>query len=179
MGRDEQGEPGSQLWPHRDAVGRCSQGGSCQELLAVGASAECQSQGFILGSQPDVPNRLSNWPFGIWVSQGELLSQFHGINFLGSKNKITTSKSSLSLTNTIVPDNVEKLVAFSLASVKPDLGRALAGSPGTAQGTAEQDTCQHPKKSIHLLQWAVVLGKGLEHESFEEQLRELAGEEEA
>lgn len=64
MGRDEQGEPGLWLWPHRDAGDEKLPG---WELLAVGASGGWQSQGFILGSQPDVPNRLSNWTLGIWV----------------------------------------------------------------------------------------------------------------
>lgn len=59
MGRDERGEPGSWLRPHRDAGDEML---PRWELLAVGASSGCQSQGFILGSQPDVSNRLSNYP---------------------------------------------------------------------------------------------------------------------
>ena len=118
----------------------------------------------------DDPNRLSNWPLGIRVSQGKLLSQLRGIKLLGPDSEITISKSSLSLT--LTPQFLitwKSWWPFPLASMKPNLGSTLAGSPGTAQETAEQhepvSMGQRPKKPIGFLQISTSVAGGAARDS--------------
>lgn len=99
------------------------------------------------------------------VFEGKLVSQLWGIKLFGPDSEITIWKSSLSLS--VTPQFLitwERCWPFLLASIKPVLGRSLAGGPGTAQGAEQSNTSlsvgQHTKKPIGSLQISVCAAAG-------------------
>lgn len=120
MGRDELGGPGWWLWLHRGHYSGVPAGPS------------------------KLVTQLTPW-HSSQVFEGKLVSQLWGIKLFGPDSEITIWKSSLSLS--VTPQFLitwERCWPFLLASIKPVLGRSLAGGPGTAQGAEQSNTCPFP-----------------------------------
>jgi len=149
---------------------RCSGVGLCQELLARGASAGCQGRGLFWGPSRTIQTGcLSGLWHPIQAFPSELVSQLRGMKLFGPNGEIRIQSSSLSLTLTLRFLRTWKSWWPSLASIKPSLGRTLAGSPGTAPKMAAQrvplPTGQHPRKPRDFLQISTPATRGAARDS--------------